>query len=199
MAAEEKRKSKSSSHASLEVDLESSPNKSSENSPSKDSPVDSETDLIFPSTSQTAPPAPKRLRASKDVITPNLVSCMDRTKVSDRKAVYFVTECARALGQDPKELNINRTTIQRKRIQFREEIARNLKEEFKDGGPLVVHWDGKLMRDLTTKEHVDRLPILVSGQDVQQLLHVAKLPNGTGQAMAHSVVRALKAGSIFLN
>ena len=48
------------------------------------------------------------------------------------------------------------------------------------------------MQDLTTKEHVDRLPILVSGLDCEQLLAVQKLSAGTGEAQATAVVNALK-------
>ena len=39
---------------------------------------------------------------------------------------------------------------------------------------------------------MDRLPVLVSGKQVSQLLTVAKLPSGTGQAQASAVVEALK-------
>ncbi|KAG0706442.1 hypothetical protein GWK47_024331 [Chionoecetes opilio] len=42
-------------------------------------------------------------------------------------------------------------------------MASKIREEFSVRTPLVVHWDGKLVMDLTTKEHVDRLPIIISG------------------------------------
>ena len=54
-----------------------------------------------------------------------------------------------------------------------------------------MHWDGKLLPDLTGNEKVDRLPILVSGLGVIQLLAVPKLPNGTGEAMAAAVYAAI--------
>ena len=44
---------------------------------------------------------------------------------------------------------------------------------------------------MTTKEHVDRLPIIVTGNGVSQLLKVAKLPNGTGAQQAKAVVETL--------
>ena len=56
----------------------------------------------------------------------------------------------------------------------------------------MVHWDGKLKMDLTTKEHVDRLPIIISGIGGAQLLAVAKLGSGTGESMAAAVVSALE-------
>jgi len=57
--------------------------------------------------------------------------------------------------------------------------------------PLVVHWDGKLLPDLTGKEKVDRLPVLVSGKGISQLFTVAKLPSGTGEAQADAVFEAV--------
>ncbi|KAG0696641.1 hypothetical protein GWK47_026471 [Chionoecetes opilio] len=53
---------------------------------------------------------------------------------------------------------------------------------------LVVHWDGKLIPDLTGKKKVDRLPILVSFRGKSKLLEVPKLPSGTGDAQAQAVL-----------
>jgi len=72
------------------------------------------------------------------------------------------------------------------------EKVEKMKAEFKTDVPLVVHWDDKLMQDLTSNVHVDRLPIIVSGSGVKQLLTVAKLTNGTGQSQANAVVTALE-------
>jgi len=38
------------------------------------------------------------------------------------------------------------------------------------------------MEDLTSKEHIDPLPILISGVGVEQLLSIPKLSYGTGEA-----------------
>ena len=55
----------------------------------------------------------------------------------------------------------------------------------------MVHWDGKLLPDLTGKSKVDRLPVLVSKKGVSQLLTVAKLPSGTGETQATAFFCAL--------
>jgi len=51
----------------------------------------------------------------------------------------------------------------RERMKCRHRIAENLKAEFKPTVPLTIHWDGKLLEDISSKEIVDQLPILVSG------------------------------------
>ena len=56
---------------------------------------------------------------------------------------------------------------------------------------MVVHWEGKLMQDLT-KVHVERLPIIVFGLGVKQLLTIAKVPNGAGQSQPNTVITALE-------
>src|SRR6218665_1206407 len=58
--------------------------------------------------------------------------------------------------------------------------------------PLVVHWDGKLLQDLTWREHVYRLPVLVSGYGVNKLLGVPKLTSGTGENTAAAVYTLLQ-------
>lgn len=55
----------------------------------------------------------------------------------------------------------------------------SLQEKFKANIPLTVHWDGKLLVDLTSKEQVDRLAIMVAGQGVSQLLGILNITSGT--------------------
>ena len=48
------------------------------------------------------------------------------------------------------------------------------------------------MQDLTSKEHIDRLPFQVSGKNTTQLLDISKLESGTGVNMANAVVKAIE-------
>jgi len=48
------------------------------------------------------------------------------------------------------------------------------------------------MQDLTEKEKVDRLTVIVSGKQMSQWLTVTTLPSRTGQAQASAVFEALK-------
>lgn len=72
-------------------------------------------------------------------------------------------------------------------MKQRQRIPESLKKEFKPDIPLTIHWDGKLIEDILGHETVDRLPILVSGLGVDQLLGVPKLCRGTGEAYASAV------------
>lgn len=68
-----------------------------------------------------------------------------------------------------------------------------VKRDFHADVPLVVHWDGELMEELTTKQHVDRLPILVSGEGMEKLIGVPKLSGGgMGENQASAVITALE-------
>lgn len=62
-----------------------------------------------------------------------------------------------------------------------------MKNAFKSNTLLTLHWDGKLLEDIAGRETVDRLPVLVSGAGVEQLLAVPKMPSGTGEAAANAV------------
>jgi len=138
---------------------------------------------------QESPPAKRGRRA---VITPELAAALDRHKVSSRSAVMVVGEAAKFLGQDVSSLTLNISSIQRQREQFRTKFATSVRQNFQPNAALVVHWDGKLLADLTGRDMVDRLPILVSScGGGSQLLSVPKLPAGTGAAQAHAVFEAL--------
>ena len=131
-------------------------------------------------------------RATMNIMTPSLAAALDRAKVSDRKATSLLVEASKAFKQNVKNLNINRSSIRRQRRLERRNLTLKLKAEFSSDMPLSVHWDGKLMQDLISHKHVDRLPILVSGNGVSQLLRVEKIPNGTGREQSNAVVNALE-------
>jgi len=48
------------------------------------------------------------------------------------------------------------------------------------------------MTDLSGKEHIDRLPIIVSGRGVSQLLKVSKVSGGSGENQSSAVVQCLE-------
>jgi hypothetical protein len=123
---------------------------------------------------------PKRTRGRKVTLTPTLAAALDRSKLSDRKAMYVLAETAKSMGVEINSLALNRSTIRVQRQKLRFELSSKVKADFKPDVPLVVHWDGKLLQELTGNEHIDRLPVLVSGRNVYKLLTVAKLPSGTG-------------------
>lgn len=144
------------------------------------------TDYDKPSTSGASFPKCRR-RGTKQVMCEKLAATMDMAKLSDREAALVLTPVLQHLGHDPYEYNVNRSSIRRERMKYRQKIAEGLKQEFKPGVTLCIHWDGKMLEDITGKESVDRLPILVSGAGVQQLLAVPKLSVGTGEATASAV------------
>jgi hypothetical protein len=68
--------------------------------------------------------SPKKMkRTRKNIVSPAVALALDRTKVSDRNAVYVLTATAATLGHNVEELSINRSTIRRSRLD-----ARNSKE-----------------------------------------------------------------------
>jgi len=65
----------------------------------------------------------KRKIGRKSVITQELAMTLDRTKVSDRQATMVITKTAKSLGQNVNELAINRSTVKRNRLEFRQKRA----------------------------------------------------------------------------
>lgn len=131
--------------------------------------------------------------AKKILFSPHVISALDRNKVSDREALRLMAPIAAALGHDPRELPLSRSTIQRERKEARQTIFQSIKESTAFDDPVIVHWDGKILPDILGTDKVDRLPVLVScpadGKD--KLLGVPKLVGGTGVNAANAVYKKL--------
>ena len=75
-------------------------------------------------------------------------------------------------------------------MKHREAFSAEIKETFNPTVPLILHWDGKMMDDLTGpgRNRFDRLSILVSGQDIMKLLSVPKLLDEAALTMTQAIV-----------
>lgn len=170
--------------------LESAELESSTDADSAESDNSPEQSEEQPSTSTSNPIRAKR--RNKMFMSPRLVSALDRTLLSDRAATMILFESSRAIGENPQELPVSKSTINRQRKKLRKLTATSIKENFTADNPLTIHWDGKLMPDIIGKEKVETLPILVSGMGKKKLLGIPKLTNGTGKAIAHAVFHELQ-------
>ena len=147
-------------------------------------------DELFVATPATTESA-KRARPS-NIVTPELVSALDRSKTSIRNATYVLAATVQSLGHNPDEFVLNRESIRLSRRQHRENIAAEIRASFSPDVPLTVHWDGKMLPALTSKESVDRLAVLVSGEGVMKLLGVPVLLSGTGESQASATFEAIE-------
>lgn len=118
---------------------------------------------------------------------------LDRTNISDRKAALVVNSVAISLGHNIAEMTTSRSSIQRARKKNREKIASQIKESFNAEGPVCVHWEGKMLPDMTDKykKKIDRLHVIVSGSTGNKLLGVPKLDSGSGLNQASAVYSLL--------
>ena len=103
----------------------------------------------------------------------------------------MLTETLRALGKNVKKLNINRFSIRRELMKHHAQLQK-IERSVQNKCSLACLLGWKIMQDLTRKTHVDRLPIIVAGLGINQLLKIAKISNGNGQSQADAVVLALE-------
>lgn len=136
---------------------------------------------------------------SKDV-----ASALDRTNTPTGSFVIILAAIARALDVDLTECVFSASTLLRRRTAHRECIKAEVKTEFlasiKSG--LVVHFDGKRLKDTTNDEKderngkVDRIAIVVTGFNIQKILAIAKTDDGSGVVVSDIVHEHLEAWSI---
>jgi hypothetical protein len=131
--------------------------------------------------------------------SPDVSSALDRINLSDRKFTILAAAIAKANREDLSTVALSRQTIRRKRSAHRSHVDSCVRGEFqrRDKPPLVVHWDGKLMRDTTNsssaegKANVDRVAVAVSGYEVNKILGIIKTSSGTGNAQATATSQLL--------
>lgn len=143
--------------------------------------------------SQTQIPITYKTRGRKEIMTAKLSSALDRCKISDRDAVHIIIAVVEALKIEVSDLVVNRSSIKRYREQSRMVLANNIRKTFSTSelNAIVLHWDGKLLPDLTGKQTVDRLPIVITNNGSEQLLGVPKLLQGTSKAQAEAIYQYL--------
>lgn len=100
---------------------------------------------------------------------------------------------AQSLGVDIGDIALSRKTIHRARTNTRMAVSIARQKAFSSDGPVVLHWDGKLLPDITgSKQLVDRVAIIVTGEKTEQLLAVSKIKRGTGEEQCNACLQALE-------
>ena len=156
---------------------------------------DSDSAFEICSTTSSSCSRPKRSRVNI-LAHPLVAGALDRVNMPDRGATFVIGAVAKALGHDVNEMTLSRSSVRRLRCKNREQVAATTNDEFFDSSvtetPLVLHWDGKLLVDITgSKEMVDRIAVLVTGNGVERLLGVPKIGRGTGQEQAEACLKVL--------
>src|SRR5215469_9960870 len=136
----------------------------------------------------------KYSRGRKEIITEKLSLLLDRCKISDREAVRIISATAEGFGHDVQNLTISRSTVRLRRQKFRKQRALLIKNRFRnsDVESAVLHWDSKLLPGILNKGSVERLAVLISCGEEEQLIGVPELENSKGITQAKAVFSELE-------
>ncbi|KAK0061980.1 hypothetical protein Bpfe_008473 [Biomphalaria pfeifferi] len=95
-------------------------------------------------------------------------------------------------GQNASGMSLSVSSIRRTRSNNRTQAAADVKSAFNRDGPLVIHFDGKLLPSIAGgpgKE--DRVAIIVTGRTTEKLLAIPKLVQGTGEQIAKAAAETI--------
>lgn len=114
--------------------------------------------------------------------------------ISDGDCVHILTAVLDAISVDPNEYIINRTSIKSAREKFRQHIFKEMKYRFDNLNfkSYVLHWDSKLLPDINGHLKVNRLPVINTAPNVEQLLGVPRLDSGTGYETSSAIYDTLE-------
>lgn len=134
----------------------------------------------------------RQSRGTINIMDDKLISVFDHCKVSDRNAVRLIVALCSSLNVDVNRLIVNRSSIRRSREKIREENAEEIKELFKtenlNAG--VLHWDGKILKT-SSGQNKERLPVVLSCGQIEKILAIPVLDDGTGQSQADAMFDAI--------
>jgi hypothetical protein len=182
----EERLAKADARIASEVSSSSSDESESEDEYEPSKPVS--TEVANTASSASATKTPKNIFNS-----PTVVGALDRVNMSDRSAVFVAGTVAQVLGHDITGTTLSRSSIRRSRIKVRREVAAAEEKELSFEGPLLLHWDGKLLPDIDgSKASVDRIAIIVTGNGQEKLLGIPKIERGTGELQARACMDAVQ-------
>lgn len=105
--------------------------------------------------------------------------------------MHILSAAAISLGFRANDITLSHATLHRRREIIRSKMAGQLKENLQVADYLTVHWDGKLLPDLDNKKIIERLPIIISGCNSDQLLGVPRIEGGTAQKQAQSIIETI--------
>lgn len=154
----------------------------------------SDDDFVCTLSTSKSPEGRKRIKTSSEsVVSPQLAAALDRTNVTSRKAAYILHAAASTYGQDLSSMPLSASSIHRSRSQHRRKAAAQAKATFVSTGPLVIHFDGKLLPAISGgPEREDRVAILVTGYEMEKILAIPKVAQGTGEQVARAATEALQ-------
>ncbi|KAG0725539.1 hypothetical protein GWK47_038451 [Chionoecetes opilio] len=135
------------------------------------------------------------LDRDENKLTKELTLAWERDNLSIRAADILLRRCCNEPRPRHRTITVSRSSIHRARVKNREEIDMSL--SFKPEVLLVMHWDGKLLPSLADGRSLEeRVAVLVSGEDTEALLGVPVSADGTGQAVAETVLKLVRESSL---
>ncbi|KAG7164292.1 hypothetical protein Hamer_G003445, partial [Homarus americanus] len=91
------------------------------------------------------------------LLSPEMTTAKDRFNISDRVAMGLSRALAKTSRQNLKEMTLSQSSIGRHRMVYREALAKaNKNLILPPKTPLPLHWNAKLLPDVSKSEKVDR-------------------------------------------
>lgn len=142
---------------------------------------------------KAGPSEPKRARGKINILNGNVALALDRCKISDRNAVYLIGAVAAALNVELDSLILNRSSIRNYREKIRKEKAEFLQRAFKNVNltASVLHWDGKMIKNVMTGKIAERLRVVISCGNVEKIVGVPELDDGQGITQANAIYEVI--------
>lgn len=130
----------------------------------------------------------------KRKLNTSFFSMINRLNLSIRKSFKTAKEALTSCT-DIASFHLSISTIYRSRNKTIKSDAEAVRQQSLKG-PLVLHWDSKIVFDKNRGKKVDRCVILVTGQDTEQLLQIPILTEGNAVSTTEAIMKTLNEWNI---
>lgn len=116
----------------------------------------------------------------------------DRTQLSIRSQLAITAKIVNVGGGNVEDFTLSTSSAWRQRNEQRVKVANKIKQNWEKPDFAVVHWDSKLIKDLSGRTQ-ERVAVLVSGSpnNPPKLLGISSIENATGTAQHDAVIELL--------
>ncbi|KAF2895969.1 hypothetical protein ILUMI_10207 [Ignelater luminosus] len=106
--------------------------------------------------------------------------------------MHLLSSFIDSLGFNIDDFVLSRSSIKRSQENSRANKFEEIKNTDDEADFVVIHWDSKLLPDVSGKSTVDRLPIVTIGINLEQLLGVSSISSSTAVKVSSAVSAAVK-------
>lgn len=125
------------------------------------------------------------------VLNSNLLTTLDRCKISYSSAFRIIADVLNSLKYDLNQVTFSIGSLHRERIKNRDELSKQIKDNFQFPSRLILHFDGKKIFDKRLRTFVEYCVIKVSFGKEDKILNILSLEDAKALQITSAITKEI--------